>query len=929
MNFHLSRVYPGLCILGYFQAAPCGTEIQSALFDYRQSRNARAARPVSSHPRTVLGLLIWMTALLFSPLASAQLSFETNSVAPERFIAVHGRKAVIMGYAASGLELWAYPLQLLSGYEPAFRSTGNTTEINASALLRRVTYEPEAITRTYIGPDFIVREKLFVPLNDAAILITYSVESRHSIDVIIHFTPVLDLMWPASVGGQNTHWDSTASAYILAEATHTYSALIGSPGVVSHDQVLNSAQPGTLSNRLAFVVRAGGDVNHSATVVVARNDGKTSPAVVMKTLLTAKTTLETEARAHYAQLLASTLRIETPDNAVNQQLAWAQIALDQAWVCNDVLGCGLVAGYGPSRDTRRPQYAWFFAGDALIAIDALLSSGDYERAQQALAFIDKYQDPRTGMIWHELSQSADPANWATRYPYMFVHVDITFHYLITVEHYVSVSGDTLFLQQNWRGIEAAYRYCASLLNADDGLPRIPSSKEGGNEQDRMTDDLGLSTSWVQASSAFATLARLSGHAQLAEQAVRLSEKANSSVARRYWDDQRNAWIDGYDQSGRPVFRRSDDGVDLVANHILDQRRSQFILDQLASSDFETDWGTRGVAAGSSHFDPASYASGSVSAVGTAGVSSAFWSEHRPLTAFSIWSGLLPWGTLDAMGHLHEVLAGNFYHQQTESVPEQTWSSAAFLSSAVHGLLGLEREARANRLAFSPHLPSAWDRLSIKNIMVPGGYVAMTLTRLPNGLELQTENSGGPIELLFSPEIPLGAHLSGAELSGKPVDAQTQANAQDQHATLRFTLTPGKSHCLVRYEGGVTLSLESSAPLLGDSSKGIKVISATYKPGSLVVNADVSQDGPAATIHLRTNEKPLQAHGAELRSVSTGRYDLVVDASATNALKADSAAKPASGNYRHVQIIVDFADRVGKSKPAKQAAEKLNAEGTGR
>jgi hypothetical protein len=96
MNFHLSRVYPGLCILGYFQAAPCGTEIQSALFDYRQSRNARAARPVSSHPRTVLGLLIWMTALLFSPLASAQLSFETNSVAPERFIAVHGRKAVIM-----------------------------------------------------------------------------------------------------------------------------------------------------------------------------------------------------------------------------------------------------------------------------------------------------------------------------------------------------------------------------------------------------------------------------------------------------------------------------------------------------------------------------------------------------------------------------------------------------------------------------------------------------------------------------------------------------------------------------------------------------------------------------------------------------------------------------------------------------------------
>ncbi len=836
--------------------------------------------------------------LLIPPLASAQLSFDTNSVAPERFIAVHGRKAVIMGYAASGLEAWAYPLQLISGYELGFRSTGDTTEINGSTLLRRVTYEPEAVTRTYIGPDFIVRERLFVPLSESAVLLTYSVECRHNIDIVIHFTPVLDLMWPASVGGQNTHWDPAASAYILADATHTYSAMIGSPDVVSHDQVLNSAQPGALGKRLAFALRAGGTIR-SATVVIARDDHALDPPMLMKRLLGAETGLEAEARTHYAQLLANTVRIETPDHAVNQQLAWAQIALDQAWVCNDALGCGLVAGYGPSRDARRPQYDWFFAGDALIAVDALVSSGDYERAQQALTLIAKYQDPRTGMIWHELSQSADPANWATRYPYMFVHVDITFQYLIAVERYVSASGDTQFLRTNWPGLEAAFHDCASLLSAQDGLPRIPSSKEGGDEQDRMTDDLGLSTSWLRASAAFASLATLSDHPALAEEAMRLSEKARNSVARRYWDDQRGTWIDGYDQAGRPVFRGSDDGVDLVANHILDQRRSQFILDQLASSDFETDWGTRGVAASSSRFNPVSYASGSVSPVGTAGVAAAFWSEHRPLTAFSIWSGLVPWGTLDSMGHIHEVLAGDFYHQQTESVPEQTWSSAAFLSSAVHGLLGLEREAHANRLLFSPHLPSNWDRITVGNIQVPGGRLTMTLRRIPNGLELETENSGGPIELAFAPEVPLGAELHGAELDGKHVDAQAQENAQDEHASLKFTLPPGKSHCLLRYEGGVSLSVSSPAPLLGETSKGIKIISAVYKSGSLVVNADVSQDG--SVIELRTKKKPLQARGAELRPVSDESYELIVEPNAVTA----------SAGYRHIEIIVDFADSPGK------------------
>ena len=511
------------------------------------------------------------------------------------------------------------------------------------------------------------------------------------------------------------------------------------------------------------------------------------------------------------------------------------------------------------------------------------------------------------MIWHELSQSADPADWAAKYPYMFVHVDITFQYLIAVERYVSASGDTQFLQNNWRGLEAAFHYCASLLSAEDGLPRIPSSKEGGNEQDRMTDDLGLSTSWVRASAAFASLARLSGHAALAEEAMRLSEKAKNSVASRYWDDQRNSWIDGYDQAGRPVFRRSEAGVDLVTNHILDQRRSQSILDQLASSDFQTDWGTRGVAASSSRFNPASYASGSVSPVGTAGVASAFWSEHRPLTAFSIWSGLLPWGTLDSMGHIHEVLAGDFYHQQTESVPEQTWSSAAFLSSAVHGLLGLEREAQANRLVFSPHLPSAWDRITVGNIQVPGGRLTMTLVRTSNGLELQIDNSGGPTELVFAPEVPLGAHLSGAELDGKHVDVQTQQNAQDEHANLQFTLPPGKSHCLISYEGGVSLSAGSPAPLLGEPSKGIKIISVAYKPGSLLVNADVSQDGSASTIELRTNEKPLRAHGAELKSVAKSTYKLNVDPSTSG------GSSPTE--YRHIQIVVDFSGRVGKSKPA--------------
>jgi hypothetical protein len=253
-----------------------------------------------------------------------------------------------------------------------------------------------------------------------------------------------------------------------------------------------------------------------------------------------------------------------------------------------------------------------------------------------------------------------------------------------------------------------------------------------------------------------------------------------------------------------------------------------------------------------------------------------------------------------MGHMHELLTGDFYHQQVESVPEQTWSSAALLSSTIQGLLGLEREAQGNALKFSPHLPANWDRISITNVKVSGGTVGMTLTRVPHGLQLEMENSGNPAELLWAPEIPLGAHLSGAELDGKPMNARREEHGQDSHAILNFTVPHGKSHCLVRYDGGVLLSVIAADPLVGEPSKQIKITSAAYKPESLVVDADVSSDAPNSTIELRTDQKVLRVRGAKLTLISGGVYDLVVDPAGNTG--------PAAGQYRRTEIVVDFAAR---------------------
>src|ERR1700735_745720 len=85
----------------------------------------------------------WAAASKAATAAPAALSMTTDTVAPQRFIAVHGRRALLDGYADGGLEVWAYPVQILSGYQIGFRPQGTSSDIPAASILRRIVYRPD------------------------------------------------------------------------------------------------------------------------------------------------------------------------------------------------------------------------------------------------------------------------------------------------------------------------------------------------------------------------------------------------------------------------------------------------------------------------------------------------------------------------------------------------------------------------------------------------------------------------------------------------------------------------------------------------------------------------------------------------------------------------------------------------------------------
>lgn len=577
--------------------------------------------------------------------------------------------------------------------------------------------------------------------------------------------------------------------------------------------------------------------------------------------------------AHARALQGNVLQLETPDARVNQAFASAERALDQAWVCNPDLGCGYVAGYGPTRANRRPQYDWFFAGDGLLSAGGALADGDWAQAREELAFILRYQDKKSGMIWHEMSQSAALIDWEKKYPYMFVHVDTTFQFLGAVAEYVRATGDVTFAREHWAQLVSAYRYCLSLIDPETALPRIPAEKEGANEQEREKDDFGLSVSWVTAASGFARLAQAAGYPDQAKAASEAERRARAAIPGRYWDPKQSFWASGHTVSGQAMTSLRSGPTEAIGLGLFGESETQQVLDRLASSSFQTGWGTRGVALGSSGFDPQSYASGSVWPVATGSTAETFWAARRPVTALAVWQSMVQLSFLDSLGHMPEALAGAIYRSQAESVPEQSWSSAAFVSATVHGLLGLDFDAATRRLVFAPHLPADWPSVTIQQVPLADGKAAFGLHRQADGLSLSIDNDGSAFDLEFAPELPLGATHKSASFDGQPTPGKVESSAQESSVRTDVQVPHGHSELRIQANGGVSVVQEIPRVKLGDPDREPHIVSIHLDSAhTLTLDADVPATGMSRLV-LQTPWKVASAQGATVKALEDSRLEV--------------------------------------------------------
>ena len=808
----------------------------------------------------------------------------TGPARPAGYTSVVGRRSALIGTETGTFEAWAWPLKLLHGFELRFKTPLYDQPVPGRDIARRVEVTPAGVTIVYVHPAFTVRERLFAPEDEPAVVAVLEVEAVRPLEIIAQFRPDLQYAWPAGMGGQYVAWDDAEKAFVLSESRRQVNAFVGSPSATwatnnpSHmladapselhiavgDQgAVAMPRPGEPAGRLTVVRAAGIPI----VIVGAAAPRDTVRAIYRRVLRDAERLYA--ARATHAQaVLDSTLVLHSPDAELDLAVRWAELNLDAALACNPDLGCGLVAGFGPSGPTStRPGFGWYFGGDAAINSFAMSSTGLWSVARDGLAFFATYQGknaPNLGKIPHEISQGAARIRWFEEYPYAFYHGDTTPFWILALAEYWQASGDTATIRRLWPNLRRAYDWAKATDADGDGLMDNARAGAGaievGDLQQGLKSDVYMAAVWVKALEVFPRMALAMREPQVADEARRLHERALATLRDKLWlsAERRYAFalLDGDKLSGELTVWPATG----LAFGLFDERRGQATAAALAGAGITTDWGARTLAPSSPLFDPLHYNNGTVWPFATGFDALGLFRYHNAAMGWAATSAVARTAFLWGLGDNPEVLSGSVYEPLETAVPQQFFATSMLLTPLVRGLLGWEADVPADRVRLAPHLPPTWDSVTVERLPAGSGRYTARLVRTRDTFRAAIERtSGRGVDTVeFSPSLPLGVTLRAVTVNGQPAACGVRTPGPDVHVDCTVPLGE-RTEIVVRHTAGWEVLLEAPRPRRGERSRALKLRGQRLAGDTLVLDVE----GVAGTTYVVPVRMPTGMKGVTI------------------------------------------------------------------
>ena len=851
-------------------------------------------------------ILLTLCVLGFAQERSLELSRTDRSW---EFLTAVGTRAGLFGDESGRMEAWVYPLKLLRNFRLQFEAEGHL--VPAEALARTVIARPETSTIIYAGDTFRVRETLFVPVQEAGAVVLLDIESEKPLNVRVSFERDFQLEWPAALGATFSAWDPKLHAFSFGEEQKRYAALIGSP--TATNESLEYQTNYSASNENSFELGATSQKNESRIVVMSASVHGPAEAEATYEQLTANyPKLLSESAEYYRSYLARTVSVEIPDTQIQQAYDWSRISMLQGLVNNPFLGMGLIAGYRTSGMSQRPGFAWFFGRDSMWTSLALDAEGDFATTRTALEFLSKFQR-EDGKIPHEIAQTATLVDWFKNYPYPYVSADATPLYIVGMNDYVTSSGDVAFAREKWDSAWKAYQYLHSTYDAQ-GVPQNFGIGHGwveGGPLLPVNAEIYQSAVAAAALQALANLARLVGKEDTERQAAQEASRLEQLLNQAFWIAEKKRYAFALDQADKPVDEPTVLATVPMWFHLLREEQAQPMISELAAPGHETDWGMRIVSAQSPKYSGGGYHYGAVWPLFTGWASMGEYQYHRALPAYLNLRANALLGLDGSLGHVTEVLSGDYYQPLSTSSPHQIWSAAMVVSPLLRGLFGLSVDANAHLLSFAPHVPADWASFAIRNVHVGSCALDLKYERSEQGFTLEADRSGsGECTLEFSPAISPLAEVMTVEMNGHLVQHRVLKSAVDQHVAVRFPVNKGtnKLHVVVHNDFG--LSVPAALPELGGTSRGLRVLAETWTAAKDRLELEVSGvQGSTYELGVWNAGQLSRVDGAEWNKGAGGHGQVRVHV----AIAPDRTSKnldegaPAT-NYTRQKMVFYFAAR---------------------
>ncbi len=797
-------------------------------------------------------------------------------VQPGAYFDSLGQKSAILGTESGNLEIWIYPYKILHNFQLYFLAEEENEIIDGRQVATKIDVYPHQTILRYTHSSFKVEEIFFTPLRESGAVILISVETIKPISIVASFTPDLKPMWPAGLGGQYSYWDNEKKYFVLSEGTRKNVALVGSPAGERFSTGPAHALPeGEMKIRIKATPESSKQT-FFPIFIAASHENRAKADEAYARLGKNFKELYLEKFEHFERLAKENLSIRTPNEKLNQAFEWAKKAVDEAFVCNPQLGCGLVAGYGLSGKSERPGFDWFFGGDAFFNSWAITSYGSFDITRQALTFIRSNQR-QDGKIMHELSQAAGFIRWFEDYPYGFYHADTTPYYIVSVGDYVHWSGDLSFLRESWTSLKKAYQYVLSSDKDGDGLMENTAAGlaalELGAFLKNTKSDIYLAALSAEAHRIFSELARIMGERGLSQEAKKSFEKAVGVIREKFWIEEERRYAHALTVEDKPLMETTVWPAMPLFFKQLPQERADNLLDLFASSEMSTDWGVRSLSPKSTYYDPLNYNYGSVWPFLTGYVCLSEYNYGRSLSGFSHLMSLAYNTFINALGSCPELFSGEFFKPLEEAVPHQVFSSSPVITCLVRGLLGLRGSALTQEIEFAPTLPGKWDACAVRNFRIGNETFDFLLQRSEGKLSLQVEPKaevGASYRLFFSPSLGYGTRVKEVKVNGEARDFRIDDSSAEVRLEIGLEIK-GKKLVEVMTEKAILIYLPLNFPQIGERASGLKVIRASFKAEQLriVVEGLGGKDyilnliTPRTLVSLKEAEV-VQADGAEKR-----------------------------------------------------------------